>query len=63
MKLQVAYIFVLFAFIAGLFIGFSKGQDAGISEDVANKYGDKWDCGYDYGTGFLLCDRTPKYKD
>lgn len=49
-------------FISGYFTGHSMGYDRGLGEGVAISKGDKWDCAYAYSTGFLMCDRTPKYK-
>ena len=43
-------------------IGLGIGQRAGFNEGVEVNHGDKWDCAYSYATGFLMCDRTPKYK-
>lgn len=48
--------------VIGYHSGRSIGYDAGLSEGVAIDKGDKWDCAYIHSTGFLLCDRTPKYK-
>lgn len=42
--------------------GLGIGQRVGFNEGVEVNHGDKWDCAYSYATGFLMCDRTPKYK-
>ena len=42
--------------------GLSEGYDRGLSEGILMQKGDKWDCAYSYSTGFIMCDRTPKYK-
>lgn len=49
-------------FLCAYFIGRLEGYDRGLSEGVQIQKGDKWDCAYSYSTGFLMCDRTPKYK-
>lgn len=49
-------------FLFAYFIGTSEGYDRGLSEGISMQKGDKWDCAYSYSTGFLMCDRTPKYK-
>lgn len=46
----------------GLAHGYSSGYKNGLSEGVGISKGDKWDCAYSESTGFLMCDRTPKYK-
>lgn len=48
--------------ISGYGLGRSSGYDQGLSEGVTISKGDKWDCAYSDATGFLMCDRTPKYK-
>lgn len=59
----IAIIVVIFAFITGFTIGDKYGFDRGFDRGVEVNHGDKWDCAYSYNTGFLMCDRTPKYKD
>jgi len=49
-------------FALGILIGRATGYDKGLSDGVTVNHGDKWDCAYSYSTGFLMCDRTPKYK-
>lgn len=60
---QLYTIVIAFVFgFSGICIGESAGYNRGLSEGVAISKGDKWDCAYSYVTGFLMCDRTPKYK-
>lgn len=54
----IATIVVIFIFVSGFAIGEKCGFDRGVEVN----HGDKWDCAYSYNTGFLMCDRTPKYK-
>lgn len=49
-------------FAIGVLVGEDSGWDKGFAEGVTVNHGDKWDCAYSYSTGFLMCDRTPKYK-
>lgn len=56
---MIAIIVVVFVFITGFAIGDKYGFERGVEVN----HGDKWDCAYSYSTGFLMCDRTPKYKD
>lgn len=49
-------------FVTGLGVGQEVGFSMGFDEGVAVNHGDKWNCAYSYTTGFLMCDRTPKYK-
>lgn len=58
----IAIAVVVCVFISGVMCGKSIGYDLGLSEGVAISKGDKWDCAYSSSTGFLMCDRTPKYK-
>lgn len=53
-------VLVIFGFV--LFAGVKMAYDAGFNRGVEVNHGDKWDCAYSYATGFLMCDRTPKYK-
>lgn len=57
-----AIITLVAVFLCAYFIGNSSGYDRGLSEGISMQKGDKWDCAYSYSTGFLMCDRTPKYK-
>jgi hypothetical protein len=57
-----AILIIIAVFLSGYFGGDSSGYTRGLSEGVAISKGDKWDCAYSYSTGFLMCDRTPKYK-
>ncbi len=55
------------AILAGVFFcGYSTGKygeyDKGMSDGLTLLEGDKWDCAYHHSTGFVICDRTPKYK-
>lgn len=43
-------------------IGLGIGQKVGFNEGIEVNHGDKWDCAYSHATGFLMCNRTPKYK-
>ena len=54
----IATIVVIFIFVSGFAIGEKYGFDRGVEVN----HGDKWDYAYSYNTGFLMCDRTPKYK-
>ena len=54
----IATIVVIFIFVAGFALGEKYGFDRGVEVN----HGDKWDCAYSYSTGFLMCDRTPKYR-
>lgn len=58
----IALIIIAAVFFTALVIGYKNGYENGLSEGVAIANGDKWDCAYSYSTGFLMCDRTPKYK-
>lgn len=58
-----AIIILVAVFFAGCGLGGAGKYDKGLSEGIAISKGDKWDCAYSYATGFLMCDRTPKYKD
>lgn len=58
----IAGLVVMSVFIVGYLAGHSSAYDQGLSEGVGISKGDKWDCAYSYSTGFLMCDRTPKYK-
>lgn len=60
-QLYIIVIAIVFG-LGGIFIGESVGYNRGLSEGVGIMGGDKWDCAYSYVTGFLRCDRTPKYK-
>lgn len=53
---------VVGVFMSGVICGWSFGYDEGLSEGMAISDGDKWDCAYSASTGFLMCDRTQKYK-
>ena len=57
-----AAVIIAAVFFTGIAIGYENGYNKGIGEGVAVNHGDKWDCAYSYSTGFLMCDRTPKYK-
>lgn len=60
---QLYTIVIAFVFgFGGICVGESAGYNRGLSEGVAISKGDRWDCAYSYVTGFLMCDRTPKYK-
>lgn len=48
--------------IAVFITGYQLGKNEGFNRGVEVNHGDKWDCAYSYITGFLMCDRTPKYK-
>lgn len=62
-KESISAILILIAvFVSGLAFGYSSGYKNGLSEGVGISNGDKWDCAYSESTGFLMCDRTPKYK-
>lgn len=64
MKKEMRDSILVVAFLFGAFaIGYEFGADAGFDRGVEVNHGDKWDCAYSYATGFLMCDRTPKYKD
>ena len=52
----------MFVFMTGFVLGDKAGYDNGFNRGVEVNHGDKWDCAYSYLTGFLMCDRTPKYK-
>lgn len=58
----IAILILLMVFITGYFAGHDGGYRNGLSEGVEISKGDKWDCAYSDATGFLMCDRTPKYK-
>lgn len=34
----------------------------GLQDGISISKGDKWDCAYAESTGFMMCNRTPKYK-
>lgn len=57
-----AIITLVGVFATGILIGADSGWDKGFAEGVSVNHGDKWDCAYSYSTGFVMCDRTPKYK-
>ena len=57
-----AILIIISAFILGYLAGDYSGYNRGISEGVTISKGDKWDCSYSDLTGFMMCDRTPKYK-
>ena len=57
-----AIFILILVFLSGYFAGHTGGYNRGLSEGVEMDKGDKWDCAYSYSTGFLMCDRTPKYK-
>ena len=62
-KESISAILILIAvFVSGLAFGYNSGYKNGPSEGVGILNGDKWDCAYSESTGFLMCDRTPKYK-
>ena len=49
-------------FLMGYGVGRHSGFEDGMSQELSNKRGEKWDCAYSDATGFVMCDRTPKYK-
>lgn len=49
-------------FACGYFLGQSGEYDKGVSDGMTLLEGDRWDCAYHNSTGFVICDRTPKYK-
>lgn len=57
-----AILILIAVFVYGLSFGYNSGYKNWISEGVGISKGDKWDCAYSESTGFLMCDRTPKYK-
>lgn len=59
LKESICVILILFMFFI---TGYAVGESRGFNEGVEVNHGDKWDCAYAYSTGFLMCDRTPKYK-
>lgn len=62
-KESIAAILILLAvFMTGITVGYHFGSVIGFNRGVEVNHGDKWDCAYSYYTGFLMCDRTPKYK-
>ena len=58
----IAIIVLIFVFMTGFVLGDKAGYDNGFNRGIEVNHGDKWDCAYSYLTGFLMCDRTPKYK-
>lgn len=49
--------------LATVFItGYAIGESSGFNKGIEVNHGDEWDCAYSYSTGFLMCDRKPKYK-
>ena len=57
---EMIWVILILAAVFGT--GLCIGQKVGFNEGVEVNHGDKWDCAYSYATGFLMCDRTPKYK-
>lgn len=64
-----AIIILILVFLSGYYFGNqidennSEQYNNGLSDGFSIKNGDKWDCAYSYSTGFIMCDRNPKYKD
>lgn len=57
-----ALLTILAVCCSGIAVGYKYGYDHGFNRGVEVNHGDKWDCAYSEATGFLMCDRTPKYK-
>lgn len=65
MKESLIAILVLSAvFFTGYGFGHGFGYSSGVGDGISISEGDgRWDCGWSRLTGFVMCNRTSKFKD